>query len=137
MVVWRLPLQAGKQPWGQAGAPHPSRLAAGPEGAVAVSVELQSMLSAALRTGERETVPPEQRVHLATNRSDRGEDTKARQLRSSSHHYWENKSTDTPTGLSQLPHPHPSLQRTALGFHRPGTRSLTMLPHGCGALKLR
>lgn len=59
-------------------------LVVAPEEAVAVSVRLQSALSAALRT---EAFLPEQQICPVANPSDRDGDTKVRQLRSGSRYY--------------------------------------------------
>lgn len=72
----------------------PDSLPKAPEKTIAASVGLQSREPAAPRT---EDTAFEWQMHTIANASDRGGETKAKQLRSDSHHYWEeNNATITP-----------------------------------------
>ena len=64
--------------------------------AVAVTTGLQRILPAALRIGELETFLLECQAHIVADPSDKHGDTEVKQLRSGSHHYWEdNKATNS------------------------------------------
>lgn len=77
-----------------------------PEETVAMTIRLQSRISTVLRTG---ATAPQQQMQTWANPSDKGGDTEARQLRSDSHHYWEeNKVTNTPEASLSPSCPHPS-----------------------------
>ena len=97
-----------------------------PEEAVAVSVGLQSTLSANMRTGGIEAFSSPNGSHVLRLILKTGEDTEARSLSSASCHYWDNKATKAPVGLYQ-PSPRPPIaaallavsgqQGTVLGFY--------------------
>lgn len=71
-----------------------------------MNIRLQSRISTVLITG---ATALQQQMRTWANPSDKGGDTEARQLRSGSHHYWEeNKVTNTPEASHSPSCPHPS-----------------------------
>lgn len=85
-----------------------------PEETIAASVGLQSRESTAPRTEETAF---KWQMHTIANSSDRGGDTKVKQLRSDSHHYWEeNNATITPAA-SPNPFTHSQSTQAVHGSH--------------------
>lgn len=93
-------------------------LAAGPEEAVAVSMGIQSTLSAMLRTEATEAIFPEQQGHPVANPSERDGDTTVRQLRSgrTKPQATSQPLLDHPPRPSQLHCQQHLVQETALGY---------------------